>query len=233
MTGILRVPRSRGALSGVLLILLGAWGGLVPLIGPYFHYAYMPDTAWSFTSGRIWLEIAPGVVTFVGGLIVLVSSLRPVAMLGAWLAAFGGAWFALGITLSPLWTSGAVSAIGTPVGGKFHRIAEQIGFFTGLGLVIAFLAALVIGRLSVIGVRDARLAESRGAQHDATSRAEEEDLPVSAGTAARDAANGHAAVADPPAGDTAEDPVVYDAAAGDPAAADGASATRTSVGPRQ
>ena len=26
MTGILQVPRSRGALSGVLLVMLGAWG---------------------------------------------------------------------------------------------------------------------------------------------------------------------------------------------------------------
>src|SRR2546421_12923996 len=43
MNGMLRIPRSRGALSGVLLILLGAWGGLIPFIGPYFHYATHPQ----------------------------------------------------------------------------------------------------------------------------------------------------------------------------------------------
>ncbi|MGO8979125.1 MAG: hypothetical protein ACLP70_13885 [Streptosporangiaceae bacterium] len=58
MTAMLRVPRSRGALSGVLLILLGLWGGLVPFVGPYFHYAYTPDRAWDFTAGRVWLEPA-------------------------------------------------------------------------------------------------------------------------------------------------------------------------------
>ena len=47
MNGILRVPRTRGVLSGLLLVLLGAWGALVPFVGPYFHYAYTPDTAWS------------------------------------------------------------------------------------------------------------------------------------------------------------------------------------------
>jgi hypothetical protein len=193
MAGILRVPRSRGALSGVLLILLGAWGALVPLVGPYFHYAYRPDTAWSLTSGRIWLEIAPGAAAFAGGLIVLVSSLRPVAMFGAWLAALGGAWFAAGITLSPLWATGAGPAIGSPIGGPVHRAIEQIGFFTGLGVVIAFLAALVIGRLSVVGVRDARLAENRGARHA--------DAPA----------------ADAPA---ADDPAASDPAADDPAASD-------------
>jgi hypothetical protein len=226
MAGILRVPRSRGALSGVLLILLGAWGALIPLVGPYFHYAYTPDTAWSLTSGRIWLEIAPGAAAFIGGLIVLVSSLRPVAMFGAWLAALAGAWFAAGITLSVLWTKGGVSAIGSPVGGTVARTAEQIGFFTGLGVVIAFLAALVIGRLSVVGVRDARLAESRDARHAAGRRADEDEaLPVRdtavRDTAVRDtAATGQTTVDESAAGDEAADPVVYDATAGRSAAAE-------------
>jgi hypothetical protein len=221
MAGILRVPRSRGALSGVLLILLGAWGALIPLVGPYFHYAYTPDTAWSFTSGRIWLEIAPGAAAFIGGLIVVVSSLRPVAMFGAWLAALAGAWFVAGPTLSALWTTGGVSAIGSPVGGTVTRTAEQIGFFTGLGVVIAFLAALVIGRLSVVGVRDARLAESRDARHAAGRRADEaEALPVR-DTAVRDTATtGHTTVDESAAGDEAADPVVYDATAGRSAAAE-------------
>jgi hypothetical protein len=35
MAGMLRIPRTRTALTaGVLLILLGAWGGLVPFVGP-------------------------------------------------------------------------------------------------------------------------------------------------------------------------------------------------------
>jgi hypothetical protein len=210
----------------VLLILLGAWGALIPLVGPYFHYAYTPDTAWSLTSGRIWLEIAPGAAAFIGGLIVLVSSLRPVAMFGAWLAALAGAWFAAGITLSVLWTKGGVSAIGSPVGGTVARTAEQIGFFTGLGVVIAFLAALVIGRLSVVGVRDARLAESRDARHAAGRRADEDEaLPVRdtavRDTAVRDtAATGHTTVDESAAGDEAADPVVYDATAGRSAAAE-------------
>ena len=242
MAGILRVPRSRGALSGVLLILLGAWGALIPLVGPYFHYAFTPDTAWSFTSGRVWLEIAPGAAAFIGGLIVLVSSLRPVAMFGAWLAALAGAWFVAGITLSALWTKGGVSAIGSPVGGTVARTAEQIGFFTGLGVVIAFFAALVIGRLSVVAVRDARLAESRDARHAVGRRADEtEALPVRdtavrdtavrdtavRDTAVRDTASpGHATVDESAAGDEAADPVVYDATAGRSATAEPVAADR-------
>ena len=155
MTGMMRVPRSRGALSGVLLVLLGAWGGLVPFIGPHFHYAFTPDSSWTYTSGRLWLEILPGAATVLGGLIVLSSRFRPMAMFGAWLAALSGAWFAVGGILSLLWTTGG--AAGHPVGGTATRVAEQIGFFTGLGVVIAFLAALALGRFSVVGVREVRM----------------------------------------------------------------------------
>ncbi len=152
MSGMLRIPRSRGTLSGVLLVLLGAWGGLIAFIGPYFHYAYTPDSAWSYTSGRLWLEVLPGAGALVGGLIALASASRPVAMFGAWLAAISGAWFALGAIISH-WAGSGLTA-GTPVGGTLTRVLEQIGFFTGLGVVIVFLAALALGRLSVVGIRD-------------------------------------------------------------------------------
>jgi hypothetical protein len=165
MAGMLQVPRSRGALSGMLLILLGAWGGLIPFIGPYFHYAYTPDTVWTYSTGRMWLEVLPGAVTLVGGLIVLASRSRPVAVTGAWLAALGGGWFAVGGVLAPLWIKTGTAA-GTPVGGTAARIAEQIGFFAGLSVAIVFMAALAIGRLTVVGVRDAKLAERAVAARD-------------------------------------------------------------------
>jgi hypothetical protein len=163
MNGMLRIPRSRGALSGVLLILLGTWGGLIAFIGPYFHYAYTPASPWSYTSGRLWLEIVPAAGAVVGGLILLASASRPAALFGAWLAAISGAWFAVGGLIGPIWPGHQLSA-GTPVGGAITRSLEQIGFFTGLGLAIAFVAGLALGRLTVIAVRDIRVAAraSRG-----------------------------------------------------------------------
>ena len=160
MAGMLRVPRSRGALSGFLLVLLGLWGGLIAFVGPYFHFAYTPDTAWYYSAGRLWLEILPGAATFLGGLILLVTRVRPMAIFGAWLAAVSGAWFVVGQTLAPLWNSSGAMVVGSPIGtSTLIRTLEEISFFTGLGVVIVFLAAMSIGRLSVIGIRDARLAE--------------------------------------------------------------------------
>ena len=187
MAGMLRVPRTRGALSGALLVLLGLWGGLVAFVGPYFHFAYTPGTAWTYTSGRLWLEILPGIATVLGGLILLASRVRPVAMFGAWLAALGGAWFAVGRVLSPAWNSHGTVALGTPIGGTLHRALVELCYFTGLGVIIVFVAAMSIGRLTVIGVRDARLSE----------RAAEEDAAVTAPAA------------------PATDPVVYERPAGE------------------
>ena len=160
MTRMLQVPRSRGAVSGLLLVLLGLWGALIPLVGPYFHYAYTPDAAWTLTAGRVWLEIVPGVATLLGGMILLASASRPLAMFGAELAAAAGAWFALGMVIIPLWPAARTLDPGSPAGTTtVLRQLEHLGFYTGLGVVIVFVAALALGRLTVVGVRDAALAE--------------------------------------------------------------------------
>ena len=170
MNGMLRVPRTRGVASGLLLVLLGAWGALIPFIGPYFHFAYTPATAWAYTVGRLWLEIMPGVATVIGGLILLATAIRPVAIVGACLAAAAGAWFALGALIAPVWTGygtvgpNAIPAAlypGVPTGGPLHMVAEHLAFFTGLGVVIVFISALALGRLAVIGARDVELVTSR------------------------------------------------------------------------
>jgi len=166
MAAVARIPRRRGGVCGLLLILLGAWGGLAPFVGPYFHFAYTPGTAWTYTSGRLWLEILPGAVTALGGLILLGSRVRPVAMFGAWLAALGGAWFAVGRVLSPVWNAQGTVLLGTPIGSTVTRALVELSYFTGLGVIIVFLAALSLGRLTVVGVRDARLSE-RAAEKDA------------------------------------------------------------------
>jgi hypothetical protein len=156
MTATLRVRRSRGALSGVLLVLLGIWGAVIPFIGPYFHYAYTPDKTWDYTSGRLWMELLPGAAVFVGGVFVLISRHRAVAVLATWLAAAGGAWFAVGGLVASRWTS--LPSAGAPVGGATRMVLEQIGFFVGLGVVIVFLAGLAMGRFTVVSARDRDLA---------------------------------------------------------------------------
>ena len=156
MAGMLQMRRSRGAFSGFLLMLLGLWGALIPFVGPYFDYAYTPDKAWTYNTGRLWLELLPGAAVFLGGFLLMVARSRHTALFGALLAAVAGAWFTLGPVLSPLWNH-HVPMGGSPASNTVYmRIMEQLGFFTALGVVIVFVAAVALGRIASVpsGIRD-------------------------------------------------------------------------------
>jgi hypothetical protein len=147
---MLQMRRSRGAFSGFLLMLLGLWGALIPFIGPYFHYAYTPDKAWTYNTGRLWLEVLPGAAVFLGGFLLMIARGRHIAIFGALLAAAAGAWFTLGPVLSPLWNH-HVPMGGSPASSTVYmRIMEQLGFFTALGVVIVFVAAVALGRIASV-----------------------------------------------------------------------------------
>src|SRR6266511_4123544 len=144
----MRVPRSRGAVSGFLLVLLGIWGGLIPFVGPYFGYEFGSDRTWLVNWNRVWLDILPG------------SANRARGAFGGWLALAGGIWFVAGPTVSMLWdgTLGPANAIGQPLGSNGGEVLELLGYFYALGAVATALAAFALGRLAVVGVRDVELA---------------------------------------------------------------------------
>ncbi|HSY16343.1 MAG TPA: hypothetical protein VK816_10170 [Jatrophihabitantaceae bacterium] len=145
------MPRRRGSLTGFGLVLLGAWGAVIPFVGPYFNYAYTPNTTWTWTAARCYLQVVPGAVTFLAGVVILASTHRVGASVAGWLAAASGAWFVVGPLLAPLWRS---DYIGTPTGNKTDISVEQIGMFYGLGAAILLLAGLSLGRFSLVGLRD-------------------------------------------------------------------------------
>ncbi|MGX1776826.1 hypothetical protein ACWIGW_32290 [Nocardia brasiliensis] len=152
----LRIPRSRGALGGLAVLLLGIWGALIPFLGPYFDFAFTPDDSWVWTSARGWLEVLPGVVAIVGGFLMLTSRNRLVASFGGWLAAASGLWFIVGPFLADLLNLGA---LGEPVASSdLKRALLQLTFFYGLGALILFFAATSLGRLSVRSARDIAFA---------------------------------------------------------------------------
>lgn len=157
--GRLSMPRSRGAASGLLLVLLGIWGALIPFVGPYFDFAFTPDQAWVWTAARGWLEVLPGATAAVGGLLLLFSANRATALLGAWLAVVAGAWFVVGRALAgPL----GIGDAGMPIAvTDAKRVSLELAYFSGLGALIVFLGAVAVGRLSLRSVRDFEYAERR------------------------------------------------------------------------
>jgi hypothetical protein len=148
----LYMPRTRGAVTGLLLILLGAWGALVPFFGPNIDWAYMADPAWTWTTPKGWLEVLPGAVTAAGGLLLLVSGNRSSAMFGGWLAVLGGAWFVVGRAFASTLNIGDV---GQPAASTdLKRALLEVTYFTGLGALIVFLGGAALARVAVRHARD-------------------------------------------------------------------------------
>jgi hypothetical protein len=171
-----RVPRSRGAASGFLLVVLGAWAALIPFIGPYLNLAFTPspDKAWHWTADRGWLNVLPGVLTVLGGLLLLLSRSRVVTVFGAWVAVLSGAWLIVAPALAPVVKLSTGSP--DPSSGKDVRALTELVFFYGIGALILFVASVALGRLSVHSVRDVRAAERRVAAEEAAAAEEEQRL---------------------------------------------------------
>lgn len=163
--GRMRIPRSRGAMSGLLLVILGAWGALIPFVGPYINFAYEPNTPWMWTTARGWLEVLPGGVAVLGGLLLLISANRATALLGGWLAVVAGAWFVVGrVFATPLGLGEVEAPAATTQAG---RTALELAFFTGLGSVIIAIGGMALGRLSVRTLRDIRYSQPTDEFHRA------------------------------------------------------------------
>jgi hypothetical protein len=141
------MPRSRGAVSGLLLVILGAWGALIPFVGPHFNFAYTPDQDWAWSSARGWLEVLPGAATVLAGLLLVFSGNRASAIVGAWLAALAGAWFVIGGQVAPML---GIGSAGDPVAATDRkRAALEVSYFSGLGALIVFISGVALARLAV------------------------------------------------------------------------------------
>lgn len=155
--GMMRIRRSRGAMSGFLLIVLGVWGALIPFFGHHFGFGYTLDEGWTWTAARGWLQVLPGSATAVGGVLLVVSQNRATALFGGWLTVVAGAWFVVGNALAaPL----PIDEIGPPVAQSDAESAVlELAYFSGIGTAIVLLGAIAVGRLSVRSLRDIQYAE--------------------------------------------------------------------------
>jgi hypothetical protein len=161
MNSQVRIRRSRGAVCGAALILLGLWAGLAPFVGPYFHFGFTPDKAWEYNTGRLYLSAVPGAAALLGGLAIMLTRSRFVAVTGGLLAALGGAWLIAGAGVTTYVLKVASISQGVPLGynpatGAFneHAYTELLALFTGVGALIVFAAAVGCGRGSILSVRD-------------------------------------------------------------------------------
>jgi pyruvate/2-oxoglutarate dehydrogenase complex dihydrolipoamide acyltransferase (E2) component len=163
--------------AGLLILIMGIWGGLVPFVGPYFHFAMGPDKSWTWTSGRFWLDVLPGIVALLGGLMLIGAGPRMSGKLGALLALAAGVWFAIGPDVSLLWNS--YGAQGAAHGAKGTRVLEMITYHTLLGAVMAALAGYALPgfvRRRAVVAEPAAAGTTAAAARTPRTRAREEEV---------------------------------------------------------
>jgi hypothetical protein len=169
----MRLPRSTGAVSGLLLVVLGLWGALIPFVGPYFDYSFGVNSTWHYTSDRLWLDILPGALTVIGGLLLIGARTRSAGIFAGWLALIGGAWLVVGPAVSLTWESGQ-GPIGRPLFGSTRQMLELVGYFYGLGALVVALSAFSIGRFMSrprVATEAAAVASGPSRRRRAASRA--------------------------------------------------------------
>ncbi len=134
------------AIVGVLIILLGAFGLIIPFVGPLFDFGMGPEAAWVITMSRVVRHVLPGVAVILGGL-MLFSGSRASRGVGITLAILGGTWF----TVAPVVLGRMSEAPPT-----LMDVLRPLVYHYGTGLLITALAAFALGRIS--GKRSAEKA---------------------------------------------------------------------------
>ncbi|HXZ83620.1 MAG TPA: hypothetical protein VED84_07805 [Acidimicrobiales bacterium] len=144
----LTVPRFSLGTAGFLTAVLGAWGGIVPFVGPTFGYSADGAGSWHWDLAHALLSLAPGAVALAAGLLILTRAgakmhhpaLPSFAGLFALLA---GAWFVIGAVAWPVMYN--VASFFAP-GTASAELEYFIGYFGGAGCLLIALGAFVVGR---------------------------------------------------------------------------------------
>lgn len=143
------VPAGALGTLGVLTLLVGAWGGIVPFVGPLFGYSADGTTAWYWNLPHALLWLAPGAAACAAAVVMLGALPRAVAGLGR-IGAFGagvlavlaGAWFVVGPEAWPvLFRSAGVFA----PAGAMRAFVHQIGYSFGPGVLLLLFGAVAMG----------------------------------------------------------------------------------------
>ena len=168
---------------GLMIVLLGAWGGIVPYIGPKFDYP-SGVSAWHWTSTAWQLNLTAGGLAVFGGLILMGTVMRAQGALGAFCSICAGAWFIVGPVFASVWR-GHTELGALAHGSRWMQAWLPLGYHYGTGLLIATFGALALGLLTIPAprpaVRDryeetpvtAREASAEGAPARTTTPADE------------------------------------------------------------
>lgn len=154
--------------AGGLVVLLGAWGGLVPFVGPLFNYPMPPGSnaaAFTWSTSNLQFHVLPAIAVVLGGLGIAAARSRGGGGFASVLAIAGGFWFVLAPVFAPLWLfTGGGGAMGAA--SPLMQVLTPLGYHHGTGLLIAALAAATLGALGAQGRAPAPRTRTRPTERE-------------------------------------------------------------------
>src|SRR6516165_6135499 len=175
--------------AGVVAVLVSAWGGIIPYVGPAFNYSGDGSGSWHWNLAHTVLALLPGALGVLLGLFVIAESRGVTVGRGRLsLAAAGtllmicGAWFAIGFLAWPVIAdSGPYFVAAT----HLRVLADEVGYGIGVGLILVFCGAYVVGwasphqlKASVLPGTTAGAVAATADRSVKTDRPAETDRPV-------------------------------------------------------
>lgn len=145
----MRVLPASLAGTGILVILLSAWAGVVPFVGPSFGFSADGAPSWHWSWTHAMLGLAPGAVALVAGLVLIrraprtaFGSGRGALAAAAVLIAACGGWLAIGPVTWPVLDSQHYFVGGA---SPLHELAYQAGYSLGPGALLVLLGGFALG----------------------------------------------------------------------------------------
>jgi hypothetical protein len=154
--------------TGLLALLVGAWGAVAPYVGPYFGFRPTAHDPWVTSLDNGLLHLVPGAVAAAAGLMLLGMgparrSVRGGAFtLPAVMLLAAGAWFVIGPIAWPTFESGAPFAVGVSATRNLLNVACS-SFAVGLVLVMLGGMALKAASVPAVPVEDPYTPAEAGA----------------------------------------------------------------------
>lgn len=134
--------------ASVLAVLLSAWAGIVPYVGPTFGFSADGTSSWTWNSVHTYGALAPGAVGIIFSVLILACARRPlgaqssgtlasagffVFLCGAWLAVVPVVW---PVIMAPYFHAASPSM----------TLAYWLGYASGPGILLATFGSYVMGR---------------------------------------------------------------------------------------
>jgi hypothetical protein len=155
---------------GFIALIVSAWGGIVPFVGPTFGFSADGAASWHWDLSHVVLALIPGAVgciaalTFLAPVNATVTRRRLSLTTAGVIGIASGAWFVVGPLAWPvLVNTHSYFVVATPL----RALEYQIGYALGPGLILVMCSAFAMGWAA----RHNRPLEAMGASRDVSDMA--------------------------------------------------------------